>query len=48
MKMSLDHVSDRRTSRVRCFDVLLDVALRIDDRRFPVRLDEIRSVSQAA
>src|SRR5712692_1614457 len=48
MQMSLDDVLDLEILSFRFFNVLIDVALRIDDSGFAFRSDQIRSVSETA
>src|SRR4029079_7655341 len=46
--MRLDHIPNPHPVLLRLGDVLIDVALRIDDRRLAVAADEIRRVREAA
>src|SRR5262245_26228231 len=48
VQLRLDHVSDLQPFGFGFVDVLLDVALRIDDRRFAPGADQIRSMRQTA
>jgi len=46
MQMRFDHILDRQTVRGSFVDVLIDVALWINDDCFTIRADQIRSVSE--
>ena len=46
MQMSFDDVLDSQILRVGFFDVLIDIALRIDNGCFTIRSDQIRSVRE--
>src|SRR6266404_4827139 len=46
MQVCFDYVLDLEVLRVSLLDVLIDIALRIDDRSFTIRSDQIRSVRQ--
>src|SRR5262245_1223624 len=48
VQMRLDHVSDLKPFGFGFVDVLLDVALRIDDRPFAPGADQIRSMRQTS
>ena len=48
VQVRLDDVADAQAALVGRVDVLLDVALRIDDRRLAVRTDQVRGMRQAA
>ena len=48
VQVSLDHILDPQPSRLGFLDVLIDVALRIDNSSVAFRADQIRSVRQTA
>jgi hypothetical protein len=47
VQMSLENVPNFEPVLLGCFDVLIDIALRIDDRRLSFRPNHVRPVRQA-
>src|SRR5882724_425034 len=48
MEMSLDHVSNGGAAPLRGFEILIDIALRIDNDRLIAIGDQVRSVCKAS